>query len=58
VAIILEIKKMMNYVIGFNVGILFAVIVLFAFKESTVIYKEGYDQCIIEHSKRNNTQLL
>jgi len=39
----------MNYFLyGCSFGIMFTVAVVFMFKENTVIYKDGYRQCITE----------
>lgn len=46
--------NMSNFFIGTSLGIMFTVAVLFTFKENTVIYKEGYAQCMID--KENGPQ--
>jgi hypothetical protein len=39
----------MNYFLyGCSFGVMFTVAVVFMFKEETVIYKDGYQQCITE----------
>jgi len=38
----------MNYAVGFFHGVAFSIILTFAAKEHTIIYKDGYKQCIVD----------
>jgi len=38
----------MHPAVAFSLGVVFTTVVIFMFKENTVIYKDGYRQCITE----------
>jgi hypothetical protein len=42
---------MTNLFLGFSCGVMFAVLVTFMFKENTVIYKEGFNACLVQHAE-------
>jgi hypothetical protein len=37
-----------NFVMAFSLGMMFTVALSFGLKENTVIYKDGYAQCIVD----------
>jgi hypothetical protein len=45
---------MNNFVMGFSLGMMFTVAISFGLKEHTVIYNDGYAQCMVD--KENGPQ--
>jgi hypothetical protein len=43
-----------NFVMAFSLGVMFTVAISFGLKENTVIYKDGYAQCMVD--KENGPQ--
>jgi hypothetical protein len=37
-----------NFVMAFSLGMMFTVALSFGLKENTVIYKDGYAQCMVD----------
>jgi hypothetical protein len=43
-----------DFVVGFSLGIIFTVAISFSLKENTVIYRDGYAQCMVDKENRIN----